>query len=267
MDGMPLTGMPIIQRINIPLTFEPGTSWDYGTSIDWVGILVSRLNGLSLEASMQKYIFDPLSLDNFTFHQEKKPSVAKNLVKLAVRLGVAEPHYGMPVDNGQKIGYTDIPLYDNPTVDEYGGAGIMGNAVEYTKILQSILASDGKILKPESVETLFTPQLGHEARLQLGVLDAANSEEAIFASLPKGTKVDWGLGSLLLTSDTPTMKNGTAMWSGLPSLQWSIDRATGLCLMYASNIVPWGDHQSGVYQRLFEKEMYQRFHDALNKAQ
>lgn len=261
MDGMPLTGIPIIQRINIPLTFEPGTSWCYGTSTDWVGILVSRLTSLSLEEAMQKYIFDPLSIENFTFHQENKPRVAKNLVKLAVRLGVENPHYGIPVDNGQKIGYTDIPLYDNPTIDEYGGAGIMGNAVEYTRILQSILANDGKILKAETVESFFTPQLGDDSRRELGVLDAMNSEEAIFASLPKGTKVDWGLGGLLLMSDTPTMKKGTAMWSGLPSLQWSIDRQTGLCLMYASNIVPWGDHQSGVYQRLFEKEMYQRFHD------
>lgn len=49
-------GVPLIKSVSKPLLFEPGTSWAYGSSTDWVGILIMRLNNMSLEAYMQKYI-------------------------------------------------------------------------------------------------------------------------------------------------------------------------------------------------------------------
>lgn len=34
----------------MPLVFEPGTRWLYGRSLDWGGVVVSRLHGgISLE--------------------------------------------------------------------------------------------------------------------------------------------------------------------------------------------------------------------------
>jgi hypothetical protein len=40
---------------------------------------------------------------------------------------------------------------------------------------------------------------------------------------------------------------------------WTIDRASGLSLFYASNIMPYGDFKSHEFQQLFEKEMYKRY--------
>jgi CubicO group peptidase (beta-lactamase class C family) len=249
--------------INIPLLYEPGTSWSYGVSIDWVGILVARLNDTSLESYMETHIWSPLGIKNITFHQELKPDVQKNLTKLTVRTGIPKPHRGMPVKNdAAKVEWTDELLYQTPTEDEVGGGGAIGSAIEYMKILTSLLSPTSVLLKPSTIEEMFTPQFpalssslkDYERFLTFPVyIDA-------FASQPAGTKVNWGLGGMLVLNDFEYGKRkGTMSWSGLPNLLWTIDRESGLACMYASNIVPFGDFKSAKMQVLFEEEMYRRF--------
>ena len=62
-------GLSRADRLDLPLLFEPGTSWIYGMSIDYAGVLVSRLSNLTLEEYVQKNILDVLGIKNITFHQ------------------------------------------------------------------------------------------------------------------------------------------------------------------------------------------------------
>jgi CubicO group peptidase (beta-lactamase class C family) len=91
----------MLEKISKPLLFEPGTSWEYGYSLDWVGVLVMRLSKMSLENYMQKNLRDPLGIQDTTFHQEKKPHVKKNLVKMTRRGG--NPTFGLPIQNEEKV--------------------------------------------------------------------------------------------------------------------------------------------------------------------
>lgn len=50
-----------------PLVNQPGECWEYGTGIDWVGLIVERVSGLSLDAYFQKFILEPLGAENITF--------------------------------------------------------------------------------------------------------------------------------------------------------------------------------------------------------
>ena len=50
--------------LNLPLVHEPGTAWQYGTSIDWAGICVERASGMRLNEYFQKNIIEPLGLKN-----------------------------------------------------------------------------------------------------------------------------------------------------------------------------------------------------------
>ena len=261
-----IRGMPMLQRFGIPLLFEPGTSWEYGCGMDWAGILVSRLNNLSLEAYMQKHIWDPLDIQNITFHPDKKPEVLKSLVKISVRGGIENPMLNLPTDTGKKVEWTDELLYDLPTTDECGGQGLYGSPVSYMKIMQSILSDDGKLLQSETINEMCRPQLGPSPRKAYEEFIGAPYSKDMFASHKAGTKASWGLGSMLILQDEETgRKSGTLSWSGLPNLLWTIDRATGLNLMYASNLVPFGDFPSARMQVLFETEMYKRFAEASHK--
>lgn len=251
-------GDPILKRITVPLLFEPGTSWEYGYGIDWAGVLVMRLNKMSLEAYMQKYLWDPLGIKNITFHQELKPDVRKNLVKMTTR--GKEEMLGMAMaPSEEKVEWTDELLYEDPWVDEFGGAGAIGSAVEYIKILRSICADDGKLLMSETIDEMFTPQLDVESQKAFASFAAFLGETEMFTSHKPGTELNYGLGGLLILSDKETgLKSGTLSWSGLPNLLWTIDRGSGLSLFYASNVTPFGDHKSHKMQQLFEKEMYSR---------
>lgn len=250
-------GDPIIKRITIPLLFEPGTSWEYGYGIDWAGVLVMRLNKMSLEAYMQKYLWDPLGIKHITFHQELKPEVRKSLVKMSMRGKQGMRGLAMPTE--EKVEWTDELLYEDPWVDEFGGAGAIGSAIEYMKILHSICSDDGKLLMSETIDEMFTPQLGVESQKALASFIAFLGDSEMFTSQEPGTQVSYGLGGLLVLSDKETgVKSGTLSWSGLPNLLWTIDRGSGLSLFYASNLVPFGDQKSHKMQQIFEKEMYAR---------
>jgi CubicO group peptidase (beta-lactamase class C family) len=259
-------GMPIKERIALPLLYEPGTSWSYGVSTDLAGELVGRLNNTTLEEFMEKNIWTPLGIKNITFHQERKLDVKKNLVKMTSRGGVENAALGFASRTEAKVEWTDELVYDDPTADEYGGAGGIGSAVEYIKILHSILADDGKLLKSETIDLAFTPQLTGGAEEGANGFLGFPFTAGIFSSQKQGTKFNCGLAGGLVMSDVEgSLRSGTLTWSGLPNLLWTIDRKTGLTLFYASNILPFGDYKSAEFQQLFEKEMYARFEKSKGK--
>ncbi|OBT81053.1 beta-lactamase, partial [Pseudogymnoascus sp. 03VT05] len=247
---------PPLQRITSPLLFEPGTSWEYGTGLDWAGFLVMRLTGTSLEAYMQSHIWDPLGIRNITFHQELKPEVRKRLVTMTKR-GARKKVWSKPSTAGEAVIWTDDKLYEDPCAHEFGGGGAIGSAREYLKILTSICASDGKLLKGTTIDEMFTPQLAPGPQRALTLYNAALAETETFTSRKAGTKLNFGLGGLLVLSDDETgLKAGTMTWSGLPNLLWTVDRRSGLSAFYAGNVIPFGDFRSHVMQQLFEREVY-----------
>lgn len=82
----------------------------------------------------------------------------------------------------------------------------------------------------------------------------------------KSVKKDWGLGGILLTSDSPDGKKaGTMIWGGAPNLIWWCDRKTGLCGLYAGQVWPPGDAKVAVLNRKFEDAMYEQYTKQLEK--
>jgi CubicO group peptidase (beta-lactamase class C family) len=57
-----------VDALSSPLIYEPGTSFRYSVSIDWVGIMVERVSGLNLESYFRQNIFDPVGVESFTFY-------------------------------------------------------------------------------------------------------------------------------------------------------------------------------------------------------
>jgi CubicO group peptidase (beta-lactamase class C family) len=250
-------GDSIIKRITVPLLFEPGTSWEYGYGLDWAGVLVMRLNNMTLEAYMQKYIWSPLGIKNITFHQELNPDVTRNLVKMTTRGNQGVRGIATPTE--KKVEWTDELVYEVPCADQFGGGGAVGSAVEYLRILKSICANDGKLLTSEMNDQMFTPQLKGKPQQALTAHNASLAAAAMFTSRKQDTELNHGLGGQLILSDGETgIKGGTLTWSGLPNLLWTVDRRSGLSLFYASNVVPFGDIKSHKMQQFFEKEMYAR---------
>ena len=202
-----------------PLLFEPGTSYTYGSGIDWAGVMVQRVNGnVSLEEYLQKNIWTPLGIKNMTFHLEQQETIRSKIVPISVRSG-GQNELGLANDPHGKVTDADLKWFPDPVEEEYGGAGLISSAIDYQKVLSSITANDGKLLQPSTVLEMIKPQLSPEPRQAFmdlrkipGVAQFTAQGQVV------GAELDYGLGSCLNLEATPEGRHkGTISWSGLPN--------------------------------------------------
>ena len=53
--------------LKAPLIFEPGTRWEYGIGIDWLGVLIEKISECSLQEYMHTNIFEPLEMASTSY--------------------------------------------------------------------------------------------------------------------------------------------------------------------------------------------------------
>jgi CubicO group peptidase (beta-lactamase class C family) len=198
-EPVALSGLPILDRITTPLVYEPGTSWEYSTGIDWAGQMVARVNETDLQSYMQKNMWEPLGITGMTFHLETREDMTARKMEMSLREGETHPMFGTTLNPTGKVVWTKASPWPAtlPPGEEYGGAGGYASPAEYLKILHSILASDGKLLKPTTVDEMFKPQLGESSReafMQRRLFPELNRA---MGGLPEGMELDWGIGGLL----------------------------------------------------------------------
>lgn len=230
-----------------PLVHQPGEAWEYGINIDWAGILVERVTGVSLNDYMHQYIFEPLGLKDISMFPTS--SMKERLAYMHVRL----------LDDSLSR-YDHIlrrPLVvtgDSEIADCFnsGGAGIFAKPQEYCQIL-AVLLNDGispttgaQILSRASVGEMFRnqihelPNFGRQG-IPAAKPDLTNSIPDIYP-VSRDKKQGWGL-TFMLTGGTTGRSAGTAHWAGLPNLWWWCDREKGVAGIICSQVLPFVDKQ------------------------
>jgi CubicO group peptidase (beta-lactamase class C family) len=260
-EPVALSGLPILDRITTPLVYEPGTSWEYSTGIDWAGQMVARVNETDLQSYMQKNMWEPLGITGMTFHLETREDMTARKMEMSLREGETHPMFGTTLNPTGKVVWTKASPWPAtlPPGEEFGGAGGYASPAEYLKILHSILASDGKLLKPTTVDEMFKPQLGESSReafMQRRLFPELNRA---MGGLPEGMELDWGIGGLLTLEDLHTgRKKGSMAWGGLPNLIWWVDREGGLAGLSATQVIPPGDPKCCEMHYQWEEVMYEK---------
>ncbi|KAF2152733.1 beta-lactamase/transpeptidase-like protein [Myriangium duriaei CBS 260.36] len=262
------TPTSVRKRFLHPLLYEPGTSWSYGPSTDWAGVVVERVTGSTLQDYIVKNIFDPLDIKNLTFFLATRPDLQAKRAVMSWRTEEAEAVHSQHKQ----------PCFEPDFEDASGGGGIFGAPGEYMKVLCALLLATGQsasdaesyppaqLLRRSTANALFEPQLGENGRKALqGVSEIPRLNEML-GGMPPKTRKDWGLGGLVVLDDLPGWRNkGTLTWGGTPNLTWWIDRTAGICGLYSSQIMPIGDAKSNEMVHAFEKDMYRRLAE-LNKG-
>ena len=132
----------LVRRVaQLPLAFQPGSTWDYSISTDILGALLEKVTGETLDALLQKRILGPLKMKDTAFWV---PPVQQHRI--------AEPFAKDP-DTKQPVKLLD--LRQRPTLLA-GGAGLASTADDYARFAQ-MLANGGtldgvRILSRKSVE-------------------------------------------------------------------------------------------------------------------
>jgi CubicO group peptidase (beta-lactamase class C family) len=142
-----------VQKISkLPLSFEPGTDWQYGVSTNICGYLVEVLSGKSLDVYLKEHILQPLGMNN-TFFQVPKEKIPNFTVG-----------YGWEEENGLYVSeeqhnnrYTqNVTLFN-------GGGGLVSTAFDYLRFCQMILNkgifNNNRILKEETIALMLKDHL------------------------------------------------------------------------------------------------------------
>ncbi|EKG09665.1 Beta-lactamase-related protein [Macrophomina phaseolina MS6] len=223
----------IAARFGQPLTFQPGENFAYGFAMDWVGRIIERVSGEpSLEAYMRKNIWEPLGIQGITFWPDEHAHIKSKLVQTAQRTpdGGIEPSAAKSINDGLQ--------------ECFGGQGAYACVDDFHKILQSLLANDGKLLKPETVTEMFKPQLTTPAKAALNAMLRDPTKAAnVIGDFSIPLTYDWNLAGLMLAEDDPNggRKKGTTCWYGMMNFYWFIDVEAGLCGVFGVSLLPQAD--------------------------
>ncbi|KAL6230659.1 hypothetical protein BDW75DRAFT_60265 [Aspergillus navahoensis] len=226
------SSLQITDRFDIPLVFEPGTGWLYGCSLDWAGVAVSRLNGdISLEQYMVENIWQKLGLTapfprfNITRHPEY----------LARAMGGAQQ---TPEGRLERL---DTWIFDNPD-DQEGGAGLSCTAKDYVAVLADLVSDSPKLLKPEAIADMFTPQLEPKST-SVDMLLQLRPAWDIVSGPVAGDAVNHGLAGILCLDEVAEIGQPRGMlgWGGSPNIVWWVNRERGVAGFFATQQTPFGN--------------------------
>ena len=152
MHDQNINNKELVARISqLPLKFEPGTTWYYSNSIEVLGRLIEVVTSLTLEEFFQKNILTPLRMTDSSFRISNDK--ASRFVE--------------PFDEDKK---NLILPYSEPTKSkitlEAGGLGLTSTTLDYAHFAQMLLNNgelDGvQILGKKSMELVMTDQLPKE---------------------------------------------------------------------------------------------------------
>src|ERR1700681_1617666 len=175
--------------LKTPLMTDPGTRWEYGTNIDFVGKAVEAASGERLDAYLRDHIFTPLGMTDTGFKIGE--SQRKRLVGMHSR--------------GEDGSLAAIPfeLEQDPEF-HMGGGGLYGTAGDYIKFTQMILnegrGNGNQVLKPETVAMM---RQNHIGELVVPKIISAAPIYSNDVDLFPGIVKKWGLSFLINTAKTP----------------------------------------------------------------
>lgn len=150
--GRPETVEEMITRAAvIPLSFQPGENWQYGSSTDYVALLVERISGESLDDFLRERILHPLGMRD-THYNIPRDKVGR--VAAAYK----------PTGEGNTIELHRAPAFREPTRFFPGTYGLNSTAADYFKFSQMLLnggeLNGVRLLSPKTIDLMITNQVG-----------------------------------------------------------------------------------------------------------
>jgi len=141
----------------MPLNFQPGDAWEYGSATDIAGRLVEVISGMTLDEYLRKRIFEPLKMTDTHFYLPSS------------KLNRFAANYQPDDKNGNRIKLVEAPNAESRWVKEphnyfSGAGGLVSTAADYVRFHQMMLNGgelDGaRILGRKTVELMTTHHIG-----------------------------------------------------------------------------------------------------------
>jgi CubicO group peptidase (beta-lactamase class C family) len=212
----PKTVLEAVERAaSLPLDFQPGERWRYGSSTDYVGVLVEKISGMTLDDFVRTRIFEPLGMRD-THYNIPKEKV--NRVAAIYRPGAEG-----------RIELTRKPAYREPTRCFPGTAGLSGTAADYFRFAQMLLNGGEyggqRLLGRMTVNLMISNHIGADKNVYV-----------------RGEGYGFGLGFSVLTDpgkSQDALSIGTFSWGGANGTLFWVDPAEELVGIIMTQLNPY----------------------------
>ena len=244
-DGLPARERALFPRS--PLMFDPGTRWQYGSNIDWVGRIVEAVSGERLDRYFRNHILDPLGMADTGF-----------VISPSQRARQANLHR-------RKLDGSLVPepfeKQTTPTVFS-GGGGLYSSAPDYLTLIRMLLQggqfNGARVLRAETVALMGQNQIGH---IEAGILKTTNPALSNDVDFFPGIPLRWGLGHMINMEPGPNGRSASSLtWAGLLNTYYWIDPAKRVAAVFMTQVLPFADGPALSLYHQFERGIY----DAVN---
>lgn len=229
--------------MKVPVMTDPGTRWEYGTNIDFVGKAVEAASGKRLDGYFREHLFAPLGMIDTAFvigSDQRKRLVAMH-------------------SRGADGALTPISFEIKQDPEFFaGGGGLYGTAPDYIKFTQMILnkgvGNGNRVLRPETVALMAQNHIGELSmtRMVSAVPTATNHVDFL-----PGIDKKYGLSFMINTAPTPEGRSaGSLAWAGLANTYYWIDPVRDITGVIMMQLLPFADSTCLRVFSDFERAVY-----------
>ena len=230
-----------------PRLFEAGSNFKYGTGLGFVGMMIEKVTGQTLEEYCKENIFDPLDMKNtfFTIPREKKHQI--------VPLGIRQGKRSRVI---RKMPFKGQPYLRFWRKSYYGGTEIFSSPNDFAKFVKCLmnkgLYKEKKIISESSFNEMIKP----------GDFDQMFERDDNYNFLMgengrlKNKMNRYGLGLTISFDPNDSRPVGSIAHGGAACTFFSFNLDRHKAALIFSNFYPYNDKEWHDMVVAFEKEVY-----------
>lgn len=208
----------------VPLWFEPGTKWRYGTSVDVQAMLVERLSGEPFGQYVREHVLDPLRMreTRYVVPQADRPRLAAMYLRA---------DNGLFVRRADSLAFAFNTRAWPFTPGSWGLTSTLEDYMRFARMLVNGGELDGaRILRPETVRLMATSQLA----------DSISDR----SWLPSKGQVGFGIDFAVRLRPPATAEEnngvvGEFFWDGAASTLFWVDPVNHLTAVLFTQMMPF----------------------------
>ena len=208
----------------VPLLYDPGSSWSYSLATDVCGYLVELISGKPLGDFLSERLFKPLDMSDTGFFVPDE------------KLNRFAACYERAPDKSLRL--QDDPetsRYRSPPIAPSGAGGLVGTVTDYARFCEMLVGEGhfrGQQLIGRPVLKLMTQNhLGGKSLAQMAVGGFSETSN-------EGVGFGLGFASTLDAAASGTVGEGDFYWGGLASTLFWVDPLEDLYAIFMTQLIP-----------------------------
>ena len=211
---------------DLPLSFKPGTKWNYSVGIDLAGRLIEMISGESLDIYIRKNLLDQLDMEDTQFFLPESK---------ADRFSDCFFYDRMPENFFPLVQQYQNFHYKKDEVTNFsGGSGLLSTGHDYLKFA-NLLLNNGKLKNSR----VFAKDVMLKIRANSIYGDIASIGVESFAQMPTSGMGHSLAGSVIINPNAEFVSNvGDFGWGGMASNYFWVDFKKKYTAVFMTQLIP-----------------------------